>query len=283
MAKELAIRNVENIKRGDTLELGTIHAMMVELEERVGFPLDTMLVEPTVAAIWARDGLEGAAAPNEVDEAFVKSVKVARHLYIVVQSEQPAHYTLVEVHKDDEGGQTIEFRDSLRVPPATPPAMVERILKNLGLVDESWRCPPRCNEAFQTEGWECGIWAARYIERSGRERRGEGRLPPASITDIVTRTNHFIEQIKKAGQQDLERTAKANAKAEAKAEAKGKAKAKAEERAKKQVEPVFATFEEALEAGKLCSKCLPTKFGTKGCRACMGEFFEQIRLKGKHS
>ena len=243
-----------------------------------------MLVEPTVAATWARDGFEeGAAAPNEDDEAFVERVRDARHLYIVVHSEQPAHYTLVEVHKDDEGGQTIEFRDSLPDPPATPPRMVERILKNLHLVDETWVCPPRCNSSFQIQGWECGIWAVRYLERSRRERRGEGRLPPASLGEIVTRTNEFIEKIKAAGKEDLEKKAKAQAKAEAKAKAKAKAKASGEERARKQVEPVFATFEEALEAAKACKKCLPTKFGTKGCRACMGEWFEQIRIKGSKS
>ena len=281
LARDLAITNVELIKKGDTLELGTVHAMLVELEERVGFPLDTMLVEPTVAFAWARDGLEGAAAPNEEDRAFVERVKAARHLYIVVQSAGPAHYTLVEVHKDNEDSMTIEFRDSLRDPPKSAAAMVERILKNLGLVDEGWLCPPRCNETFQVEGWECGLWATRYIERSRRERRGEGRLPPASIADMVTRTNYFIEQLKQAGKKGLERENKAKAKAEAKAQAKAQAKAKAEARVRKQVEPVFASLEEALEAAKQCKKCLPTKFGTKGCRACMGEHFEQIRLKGK--
>jgi hypothetical protein len=39
------------------------------------------------------------------------------------------------------------------------------------------------------------------------------------------------------------------------------------------------TFDHALAAGHLCTKCIGTKAGTKGCRACMGEWFEQIRKK----
>ena len=101
LADELAINNVELIQRGTTLELGTVKAMLVELEERLGgLPLDTMIIEPTVAYTFATSGLEGAAAPNEADEAFVLRVKHARHLYIVQQSEIPPHYTLIEVIKD---------------------------------------------------------------------------------------------------------------------------------------------------------------------------------------
>ena len=282
LAKGLAISSVELIKKGQTLELGTVQAMLVELEERVGVPLDTLLVEPTVAETWARDGLEeGAVAPNVEERAFVERVKASRHLYIVVQSENPAHYTLVEMHKDDEGGMAIEFRDSLRDPPRTAANKVERVLHKAGLVAEGWRCPARCNKTFQAQAWECGLWATRYIERSLRERRGEGRLPPASIADMITRTNAWIDLLKKAAAAGLEREAKAKAKAEAKASAKAKAEAKAKARQREQIEPVFASLEEALEAAKHCTKCLATKFGTKGCRACMGEHFEQIRLKGQ--
>jgi hypothetical protein len=39
------------------------------------------------------------------------------------------------------------------------------------------------------------------------------------------------------------------------------------------------TFDHALAAVHLCTKCIGTKAGTKGCRACMGESFEQIRKK----
>ena len=38
-------------------------------------------------------------------------------------------------------------------------------------------------------------------------------------------------------------------------------------------------FEEAEAGAFLCTKCLPTRTGAKGCRACMGEWFEQVRSR----
>ena len=45
-------------------------------------------------------------------------------------------------------------------------------------------------------------------------------------------------------------------------------------------QPSDKDLDQALEAGLLCTKCIATKQGTKGCRACMGDFFEEIRLRG---
>ena len=143
------------------------------------------------------------------------------------------------------------------------------------------------NELTQRDGWSCGLWVIRWIERSLRERRGEGRLPPPSIKTVVDRGNEWIDKIKSAGLSEetrAEAKAKAKARASAKTEAKAEAKRQAQRRATKtpkQIEPVFASLEEALEAASKCKKCLPTKYGTKGCRACMGEWFESIRQKGK--
>ena len=47
-----------------------------------------------------------------------------------------------------------------------------------------------------------------------------------------------------------------------------------------QVKAIEKTFEDALKAGLECTKRLPTKKLTKGCRSCMGEHFEHIRQRG---
>jgi hypothetical protein len=86
-----------------------------------------------------------------------------------------------------------------------------------------------------------------------------------SLGDLITRTNHFIETVKAAEAHKY--TAKAK-------KAKGASKSSS-----LMIEPIHETFEIALAAAFLCSKCVATKFGTKGCRACMGEHFEQIRLR----
>ena len=97
--------------------------------------------------------------------------------------------------------------------------------------------------------------------------RGEARVRPASIKDIRVRGNEFIKKLKDYA-----------SKPEPKAKPAPKAKAPKEYKTN---EPVFECLEDALEAAHKCTKCLYTKQGTKGCRACMGEWFEEIRLKLK--
>ena len=98
----------------------------------------------------------------------------------------------------------------------------------------------------------------RWIERKLREITGEPRHKPMSLTDLCIRSKLFIERIKSAQTKPV-------------AEAKPKAY--------KNVEPVFESLDLALQAGLACTKCIVTKQGTKGCRACMGEFFDEIRMK----
>ena len=45
---------------------------------------------------------------------------------------------------------------------------------------------------------------------------------------------------------------------------------------RKTVFPEHKTLEEALAAGLRCTKCVATKLSTKGCKACMGKWFEAI-------
>lgn len=152
-----------------------------------------------------------------------------------------AHYTLFRAAPSpDEGDEAnVEYYGSLR------------------LSSESARATAKRRGGL--------AWAARFLERCAREDRGEARLPPASLQDLITRCNYFIKRLKDA-------TA---AHEEAGHKAKGKAKAKP----KPSVEPNFANLEQALEAAQGCTKCLPAKFGSKGCRACMCEWFEHLRQR----
>ena len=42
-------------RSGELIELGTVAAAMIEIQERVGVPENTILIEPTIAAAFARD------------------------------------------------------------------------------------------------------------------------------------------------------------------------------------------------------------------------------------
>ena len=111
----------------------------------------------------------------------------------------------------------------------------------------------------------------RWIERSLREVLGEGRQPPMPITQVVARGNDFIQKLKEATDNP------------ARNKAKGKAKAKSKSKTFEDplaCVPKHKTYEEAVLAAQNCGKCIAQKDGTKGCRACMGEFFELQRKKG---
>ncbi len=90
-----------------------------------------------------------------------------------------------------------------------------------------------------------------------------------TMKDVTARTNNFIVTI----------TAKANSPS-AHAEVGGSVK---DAKPPRPLEPVFESFEQALAAGLLCTKCVATQAGTKGCRACMGEWFESLRQKAAKS
>ena len=123
------------------------------------------------------------------------------------------------------------------------------------------------------DGWSCGMWVARWVERALRELRGEGRQAPVSIGIGVSRANDFIQKLKDATDNPA-----AKPKGKAKAKAKGAKASMTEEPLAE--EPKHATLEKAIEAAKACTKCELKKDGSKGCRACMGEHFESARQRG---
>ena len=111
-------------------------------------------------------------------------------------------------------------------------------------------------------GWSCGVWACRLVERQMRDNRSEARLPPPSPVEIRNRANEFICKIKHGEKKPVE-----------------KKKPEDESKHYETHELAHASFEEAQHAALVCPKCLPTKAGTKGCRACMGDHFEVIRQR----
>ena len=247
-------------------ELGSVHALLVELEARlqgVDGVDEVLIVPPSHGVFLAGEGEN--LEPHNLERdwgADFEAMRRKRHVYIVLHDGgPPRHYTLLELHGAPES-RVVEYRDSLSPPSETARASATRALHKLGVART---CPEPCNEAFQDDGWSCGVWCARWIERSLRRLRGEGARRPASISAARVRGNEFIEKLRAAS------TAPAP---------KPKPKPAAKARAKKQIESMHESLEAALAAGQECNKCLPTLAGTKGCRECMGEFFEHIRQRG---
>lgn len=116
----------------------------------------------------------GAGGGNERFRAETRS---ARRVCILVWSPEPAHYTLARVAPSpgevDEAN--VEYYDSLRPGSESARTTAERSLRNLGLVEP---CPKPINKPTQAEGWSCGLWAARFLERCVLEDRGEATSSP---------------------------------------------------------------------------------------------------------
>ena len=180
----------------------------------------------------------------------------------------PRHYTYLKVIRDPSGHR-VEYKDSLSHSVPSCEAWAKQILVNVGLegfVDEV----TASNKVFQRDNWSCGLWVLRWIEQDLRARRGERPMPAPAVLGIRNRVNAFIAKI-------IEKAASPLDSEKPKPKEPEKPKSKKPE---KPEGPKFDTLDEALEAAHKCTKCLPTKMGTKGCAVCMGEWFEKVRMKG---
>ena len=106
------------------------------------------------------------------------------------------------------------------------------------------------------------MWSVRAYEEAVRQRLGEPRMPVVALHAMVARINNFIDKIKKAKAVPPKGTA-------------------AEHKPVVYPKPVavHASLEDAQIAATLCTKCRWAKQDTKGCQACMGDYFQYVRLR----
>ena len=204
-------RETELVQDGTMLECGTVGAILAEVEERIQGVEGVCIVPPSLALILAQD--ECLEANEEWLDLFER-ISISKHAYIVLHDEgPPRHYTLVDIHASDEGRQ-ICYKDSLSGFSESARATATRIIRRIRIEAE---CPEPSNEMHQTDDWSCGLWCARWVERSLRGLRGEAARPPSDFRAATRRANDFIERLKGARPKS-----KAKAKAEAKAQVEGK-------------------------------------------------------------
>jgi hypothetical protein len=253
--------NLELIVHGTTLEQSTVAAVLTEIELRFDSK-ETKIVIPSIATPWGNDEAVYEDGGGEVG-VFKAIVGSTKHVFLVLWSSPPAHFTYLYVRNVEGQPRHIEFKDSL--PGEAARIVATKTLRNLGLIENHAEAPVPCNTCVQADGWSCGLWASRWVERQMRENRGEARLPPPSLAEMRNRANEFMCKIKDVKKVPIEK------------------KPEAASKHYETHEPVHASFEDAQVAATACSKCLPTKAGTKGCRACMGDYFELIRQRKSRS
>ena len=161
LVEQTAIREVEPIEDGTMLELGTVGAILAEVQERIlGFDAleGVVIVPPQIALLLARgdESLEADERWRELIERIAK----AKHAYIVLHDEgPPRHHTLVEIHASDEG-RAVVYKDSLRDYSKSSKETATRILRRIGIEAQ---CPRPSNELHQDDAWTCGVWCARWV------------------------------------------------------------------------------------------------------------------------
>ena len=223
--------SLEKVVRNQTLEQSTMAAIVAEIEMRLR-PEDTVIVIPSISTVWCKDKVEEDIG-GEVSTTRAK-YHTSKHLFALIWSEPPMHYTMLYVRgPSEEQPRYIEFKDSLKGGSEAARRAATNFLRNIEAIGPEEQAPLPCNEQFQVDGWSCGLWSCRWIERQIRENSGEARLPMTSLGDLITRTNHFIETVKAAEAH----------KYTAKAKAKGASKSSS-----LMIEPIHETFESALAA-----------------------------------
>ena len=206
---------------------------------------------------------------------YIKSIRTAECTYFTIWAEM--HYTYLKAERSvapgsPAHGYRFTYMDSLKPPVAATVEAASNVLRNLGFLAEDAAVPEPSNHSFQNDGWSCGLHVVKWIELDLRRRRGEPRLPDPTVDDLRKRTNNFIAKIKGAAATSSDR------RQEMKPHTAPTGEGGAAE-ALSVMEPKWDNLEDALEAAQDCQRCIATKFATKGCRACMGEFFEEIRQK----
>ena len=100
--------NLEKVEENVLLEQSTVAAILAETELRLQ-PKDTMILKPSVTTPWANDevveDLGGEVATTKV------SIQTTKHVFFVLWSEPPRHYTYLYVRNIEGEPRHIEFKD----------------------------------------------------------------------------------------------------------------------------------------------------------------------------
>ena len=176
----------------------------------------------------------------------------AKHFVAVVWAS--LHYTLLTASRQEPGAAwSFQYWDSLPSESASAHMAASRLAANLGLLHPG-QLVPHSHPGIQSDAWSCGLWSLANLEFSMRSMRGEATGPFVGIRMALVRLNEYISKLKPG----------------APAPPVGPRHARL---------PPPASLDEALVRAQDCSKCHATRVGTKGCRSCMGKFFDEIKVR----
>ena len=126
---------------------------------------------------------------------WCERLSAASRVLVLLHSELPRHYTLLERKRVAEGEYQYKFWDSLNPPAETALARAQAFMDCL-----QWGAVPTtaCNHRFQPDAWSCGFFSLHFLEEQVREHLQEPTVrSPVSLSRMITRINQFIVKVQR--------------------------------------------------------------------------------------
>ena len=201
---------------------------------------------------------EGTGVSDAIGQAAMKDqVDKARLVQVILHAK--GHFVYFQASRTSTSGPwTLLYQDSMADGYPECRDAAQNLARYLGLLSAGIALPAS-QGGLQRDGWSCGLWSLQEQEHQLRLLRHEPVSSKIPIQHILQRLNDFATRVSPAAKKLLEA-------AKAKKSTSGASGS-----------PM--TFEEAVAASFLCTKCHATKLGTKGCSQCMGSFFQAQRLR----
>ena len=117
------------------------------------------------------------------------------HVFALLHSDNPSHYTLLERSVSADGYQ-LRYWDPLPEPSSSAMKKAQCLVDKL-----QWQMPvpSPCNGRFQQDGWSCGLWCVQFLEEAVRKARNEPiHLHPVHLPTIIGRVNRWITAVTEA-------------------------------------------------------------------------------------
>ena len=184
-------RDVEAAANGSLLLDSTLDWAVKEVECRL--PTAGCLIVTSVEAA-AIVNMDSQTSEQKQELALtISRLDAYSRVLVLLHSEAPMHYTLLQRVAVPGGGLQLKYWDSLQSPSASAYRMAQQFCNQVG-----WGgpVPPVCNGRRQPDGWSCGLYCLHFLEEAVREHRGEPVVrTPVLLSVLTARINKFIKAV----------------------------------------------------------------------------------------
>ena len=182
------------VEQNSMVEAQTVQYAIRELMNRLPCAAVRVMTPHECSSVFCLDSEDGASGAEQL--ALLQSeLDQYTHIFALLHSHNPKHYTLLERSPSGDGHQ-LRYWDSLRNPSASALKQAQCLVDKL-----QWglQVPRPCNGRFQSDGWSCGLWCVQFLDEAVRKARNEPiHLVPVHIPSVIGRVNRWITAVKEA-------------------------------------------------------------------------------------